>query len=166
MPELQKRILVVDDEPHIVQSFSRRLRMVGYTVDTALTARQAIESCEERSYDLVILDLMMPVVNGVELLAKIRAKKPLIRSIIISGQVKEAITEAELSQRLQDSVAADRYLDKPVSAKNLCAAFEQLLTGDSADWKDIARQVSGSPKVTMKAAKETAKAIKALKKRK
>jgi DNA-binding response OmpR family regulator len=166
MTTAQKRILIVDDENRIVEAFSRRLRMSHYLVDTALSARAALQLCEERSYDLVILDLMMPVVNGVELLAKIRGKRPLIRSIIISGQTKDAITETELDQKLRTSVAADRYLDKPVSAKVLCEAVGQLLTGASADWNQIATEVAHSPKISLKTAKDTAKELKALKRTK
>ena len=66
-------ILVVDDEPSIVDTVATVLRYEGFTVDEASDGRQALSKVQERRFDLVILDVMMPGIDGLEVTRRMRA---------------------------------------------------------------------------------------------
>jgi len=68
------KVLVVDDEPEIVMALQVHLELQGYDVDTALSAVDALVKVKEKSYDLVLTDINMPEMDGIELLEKIKAE--------------------------------------------------------------------------------------------
>jgi DNA-binding response OmpR family regulator len=71
---MQRRLLVVDDEPSIVKGLKFSLEQDGYLVDSAFDGKEALEKLEITKYDLVILDVMLPEVDGLEVLRRIREK--------------------------------------------------------------------------------------------
>ena len=81
------RILVVDDEEDNRSMLSRHFRFNGFDVETAANGRQALETIEEKKIDIVISDIMMPVMNGIELLKEIHMNFPTTRTIMITGYV-------------------------------------------------------------------------------
>ena len=85
--EKQKRgkILVVDDEPDLVLVLSNFLSKEGFKVYTAHTGEQAIEKVKNNPIDLVLLDIAMPVMDGIETLKQIKKIKPDINVIMITG---------------------------------------------------------------------------------
>ena len=80
-------ILIVDDEAAIRTSLSRHYRLQGYNVDTAENGRAALENLAVTPRQVVISDIMMPEMNGIELLRRIRREYPMTRVIIITGYV-------------------------------------------------------------------------------
>ena len=86
-PLEQHNILVVDDEQQICDMLSRHLRFQGFPVDTASNGAEALERMSVKRYDLVITDIMMPVMDGVALLHEIRDQYPMVHCIIITGQI-------------------------------------------------------------------------------
>lgn len=80
-------ILIVDDEAAIRSSLSRHYRLKGYDVDTAENGRAALENLAVTPRQVVISDIMMPEMNGIELLRRIRREYPMTRVIIITGYV-------------------------------------------------------------------------------
>jgi DNA-binding NtrC family response regulator len=80
-------LLIVDDEAAIRSSLSRHYRLKGYTVETAENGRAALENLARIPRQVVISDIMMPEMDGIELLRRIRREYPMTRVIIITGYV-------------------------------------------------------------------------------
>ncbi len=121
------RILVVDDEPHIRRVLSAILGNRGYDVLVASDGEEGFAIFETGTVDLVILDLMMPGANGLEILAKIRSHstRPDIPVIILTAKGQDADREAALAGGVDD------FLTKPFSPKKLIARIEEMLaTGE------------------------------------
>ena len=153
---MPKQILVVDDEAGLRNAWVRALRYGGYVVKGAATAEQALQFCQEESFDLVLLDFLMPAMSGVELLVRIRKEQPLIRSIIVSGQLSTEVDEQAIKDEIRSSVEADAYLHKPISNERLRKMVSNLLDRhDVGDWKEIAEQVSQAKRSRLRSAKKT-----------
>ena len=80
-------ILIVDDEKAIRESLARRYSFKGWSVDTAENGEDALNKMKETSYKIIISDIVMPVMNGVELLKVIRSDYPSTKAIMITGHV-------------------------------------------------------------------------------
>ena len=80
-------LLIVDDEEEIREMLSRHFRFLGYDVQTAENGQDALDKMAERKTDIVISDIMMPVMSGDELAGQIRKHYPMTRVIIITGHV-------------------------------------------------------------------------------
>ncbi|MBF0200630.1 MAG: response regulator [Desulfamplus sp.] len=81
------RILIVDDEPHIQEMLSRNFRFDGYDVMTAGNGMEALEILSKNRVEVVISDIRMPVMDGIELLKTIRKEYQMVQVIIITGYV-------------------------------------------------------------------------------
>ena len=80
-----KRILLVDDDETIVTPFQLILQNEGYRVDTAVTGKEALGKTEETDYQMVILDVKLPDIQGTEVASKIRKQNDKIRMIVMTG---------------------------------------------------------------------------------
>jgi len=134
-------ILIVDDEPDELNAWRRTLAPLDHTIDTATSAAEALRMCEEVQYDLVILDYVIPKMKGLELLARIRKKLPLVRSILISGKLNDTLTQKELRDSIREEVDTDRYFRKPVSNPDLIEAVTALLKASESDpWDEMGKK--------------------------
>jgi DNA-binding response OmpR family regulator len=117
----QKTILVVDDDKSILRTFTRILQKNGYDIDTAETGKEAMEKAENRQYDLALVDIRLPDMDGTDLLAKL--KKPLQNTvkIMITG-----FPSLETGVKALDE-GADAYLVKPVKPQELLVLLEEKL---------------------------------------
>ncbi len=117
----KKTILVVDDDKSILRTFSRILQKSGYEIDTAETGKEAMEKTENRYYDLALVDIRLPDMDGTDLLAKL--KKPLQHTvkIMITG-----FPSLETGVKALDE-GADAYLVKPVKPQELLILLEEKL---------------------------------------
>jgi DNA-binding response OmpR family regulator len=124
-------ILVVDDDPPGLKLISFLLREEGYVVSTAQDGQTALKVMQQRSPDLVILDVMMPHIDGFEVCSRIR-KMANIPVIFLSakGQVDDKVKGL--------SIGADDYLVKPFEPSELLARVEAVLrrSGTSSDQQD------------------------------
>jgi two-component system, OmpR family, response regulator len=154
------RILIVDDEPNVLKGWARALRLEGYRVSTASTPQEALDLADEHRFDVTVLDFLMPLMTGIELLTRLRKKIPTIRSVVISGRIDKKLTAEQLTSKLRDAVEADVYLHKPVSNNELADTVAQLLTSETSTWKDFAKQAASARTSKIKTAKETAKELK------
>jgi CheY-like chemotaxis protein len=111
------RILLVDDEPSIVEILSFALMAEGYAVDAASNGAAALTAVAAASYDLILLDIHMPVMDGWQFLAAYRQLAPLPRARVIVMSAAAAHREQELSE---DVVA---YIVKPFDLDMLLAAI-------------------------------------------
>ncbi|AMU20781.1 Putative two-component system response regulator [Mycobacteroides abscessus subsp. bolletii] len=116
----QRRILVVDDEPTICASISARLRAEGYAVDTEDNGLDAVRHCRENPPDLMVLDVMLPGLDGLEVCRQVQAHAP-IPVLMLTARG----TETDMLVGL--GVGADDYLPKPFSMRVLVARVAALL---------------------------------------
>jgi two-component system KDP operon response regulator KdpE len=114
------RILVVDDEAPIRRWLKVNLETRGYAVDTAETGEQAIMAFENQGPDLLILDLLMPGMGGIDVVRKLRAVSTL--PIIVLSAIGE---EAQKVRALE--IGADDYMTKPFGMQELFARIRSLL---------------------------------------
>lgn len=138
---MPSRVLLVDDEEIVLNAWTKALRSEEYTLFRATTAQEALQVAEHEPIDLVVMDYLLGDTTGVEVLNLIRKKRPLIRSILISGQFETAVSESELRELIRDKVEVDLYLHKPVRNKDLREAVATLLKNKSVDWKTWAEKV-------------------------
>jgi DNA-binding NtrC family response regulator len=116
-----KRILVVDDEKSVRDFFAITLRREGYEVHTAPDGRQALRKLEERSCDVVLTDLMMPKVGGMELLGRIHEQWPRTSVFIITayGTIENAVEAMR--------AGAFDYITKPFNVLEVLLKIEKAL---------------------------------------
>jgi DNA-binding NtrC family response regulator len=114
-------IMVVDDEESICMGCSISLRDMGYTVETFPKGRPALAAARQNGYDLILLDLMLPDMNGMEILERIRQDAPDVKVIMMTGyaSVENAVKAMKLG--------AFDYLSKPFSADELILSVERAL---------------------------------------
>ncbi|MBN4077822.1 response regulator [Nitrospina gracilis] len=118
-----KSVLVVDDEELIVQTMRDDLRLVGYQVDVAYDAQQALGLFQEIQHDLVITDLHMKTVGGIELIRKLKDFNSRTRIIVITGY---GTTESAIdSLRLK----VDDFILKPYDRNDLLEKINTLFSG-------------------------------------
>jgi len=134
-------ILVVDDEPDVLEALARALRIAGHNVSTAPDATQALALSAEHSFDVVVLDYLMPSMTGIELLNRIRTYHPTIRSVIVSGKIDTQVNEESITTELRDRIEADIYLHKPLENPKLLQAISELLArNETSEWASIAER--------------------------
>lgn len=115
------RILTVEDEQKVASFIAKGLEQEGYAVDVAHDGESALRHALTFDYDLIILDLMLPKIPGLEVLKRLRASKPKIPILILSAR-------SELDERVQGlDTGADDYLPKPFAFAELSARVRALL---------------------------------------
>jgi len=157
---MKGRILIVDDDTAHLSMLQTVLKSLGHTIDTATDGKDAISGVEETPYDLVLMDVRMANISGMEALEKIRKLNPVIPIIIMTAysSVDKAVEAMKLG--------AYDYLTKPLNFDDLKLTIERAmshlhLTRENADLKKklssdtgFSRIISTSP--AMKAVMETA----------
>jgi DNA-binding NtrC family response regulator len=115
------RILVIDDEESIRRTVSMTLRHAGYVVDTAENGKQAIEKAEANFYNLALIDIRLPDMEGTELLTALKETTPKMVKIILTGYpaLQNAITAI--------NKGVDAYLIKPVNTNEILRLIKELL---------------------------------------
>jgi two-component system sensor histidine kinase/response regulator len=115
------RILVIDDDLALRKGCRRALSRYGFQVDVAATGRQGLSKIQEHDYSLALIDVMMPDIGGLELLATIREQRPDIICIIITGYATVELAVDAMKQGAYDFIA------KPFSDDNLFLAVQKGL---------------------------------------
>ncbi|MFN2537997.1 MAG: response regulator transcription factor [Mycobacteriales bacterium] len=115
-----RRVLVVDDDATIADSVAARLRAEGFTVSTAADGPAAVATCEREQSDLVVLDVMPPGFDGLEVCRRIQARRP-VPVLMLTARTDETDLLVGLG------VGADDYLSKPFSMRELVARVHALL---------------------------------------
>ncbi len=120
-----KRILVVDDTPDLLLATCRRLASMGYIVDSATNGRAALEAIEKQQPDLILLDVMMPELNGFQVARRVRQNERLtgVKILMLTAKSSEA------DRFWGESAGADTYLTKPIDPRALVEAIRQLIGG-------------------------------------
>jgi len=120
----KKKILVVDDEPDILKVTSIRLKKLGYNVLTAVGGKEALDTMRSENPDLVLLDLVMPFMNGAEVCEQIKNDKTLkhIPIILFTASGNGAMTAEQIKK-----IGADDYIVKPFEPEELMGKVEDIL---------------------------------------
>jgi DNA-binding response OmpR family regulator len=118
------RLLVIEDEPDIASALEKGLRQVGYAVDIALDGESGSELALVNDYDLLILDLNLPGVDGLEVCHRVRAECPSLLILMLTARSRPDERVAGLD------LGADDYLVKPFHFAELTARVRALLRRD------------------------------------
>src|SRR5439155_15449588 len=124
-------ILVVDDEPAILDAIAYTLRGEGFDVDVASSGEEAFEAADRRPYEVVVLDVMLPGVSGVELCRRLRAESD-VPILLLTAR------DAEVDRVLGLEAGADDYVTKPFSMAELVSRIRAILRRRALD-RDVAR---------------------------
>jgi DNA-binding response OmpR family regulator len=117
---MERRILVVEDDPAIAGSVIARLRAEGFTVEHAATGPAAVDAATRNPPDLIVLDLMLPGFDGLEVCRRVQAKRP-VPVLMLTAR------DDENDLLIGLAVGADDYLTKPFSLRVLAARVHALL---------------------------------------
>jgi DNA-binding response OmpR family regulator len=119
------KIVVADDDVDVRMLVALKLRHSGYDVVDVGDGAAAVEACRAERPDLVVLDLMMPVMSGLEACRAIKAEPELsdVPVVLLTARAQNTDVDAGLA------VGADAYVTKPFSPKELAARVESLLEG-------------------------------------
>jgi two-component system, OmpR family, alkaline phosphatase synthesis response regulator PhoP len=120
---MPKKILIVDDEPSIIVPVQFLMEQNGYDVMVAFSGEEAMEIVAEKKVDLILLDIMLPVIDGFEVCQRIRENPQWnkIKIILLTALGSEANVEKGLS------LGADAYITKPFSNVDIVEKVKELL---------------------------------------
>ena len=120
---MNRSVLVVDDEANIVLSLEFLLKRAGYDVRVARNGEEAVKAVAERTPDLVILDVMMPTLDGYHVCETIRADPKLrsVRILMLTAKSRDVEREKALA------LGADDYITKPFSTRDLVERVKTIL---------------------------------------
>lgn len=121
---MNEKILVVDDEPDLLELVRDTLEMAGYTVITASDGEEGLKSITEESPDLVILDIKMPKIDGMEVLERVR-KNPLLNELPI---IMLTSLKGEGIIREAKEVGANDYIVKPFNQIDLLNRVKRVIS--------------------------------------
>lgn len=130
------KILLVDDDETIRTTMIAILEDEGYDVDSAPNGKEAIKKTQEQTYNLALLDIRLPDMEGVELLGRMKDSIPRMRKIMVTGfpSLQNAVEAVNKS--------ADAYLIKPVDVDKLLATVKEQLQKQEEDKKFSEQKVA------------------------
>lgn len=141
---MKARLLLVDDEEHFIHPLSERLSMRDYDVTIAMSGEEALEKIKGYNYDVVVLDVDMTGINGIETLKEIKVIKPLIEVIMLTGHgtVKTAVEGMKLG--------AMDYILKPCELDELTekidSAYDEKCKAEERLREDKMKDALSSPR--------------------
>jgi DNA-binding response OmpR family regulator len=115
------KVLVVDDEEELVSTLGERLMLRGFEADGVITGEDALKRVGEKDFDVVILDVKMPGMDGLEVMKKMRALRPHLQVILLTGRGSEKESEMGLEQ------GAFAYLVKPIDIEDLIGKMKEAV---------------------------------------
>lgn len=118
---MNKKVLVVDDEQSIVTLLQYNLEQAGYTVVTAMDGEEGIKLVAEENPDLMILDLMLPKLDGIEVCKQLRQQKFTVPILMLTAK------DDEFDKVLGLELGADDYMTKPFSPREVVARVKAIL---------------------------------------
>jgi DNA-binding response OmpR family regulator len=123
-----KKILIAEDEPNIVLSLEFLLTHAGYGVTVARDGAEALRLAGELRPDLIVLDIMLPVVNGFDVCAEVRRRSELghTKILILTARGREAEAQRGLA------LGADAFMTKPFATRELVRKVSELLVPTAA----------------------------------
>jgi len=126
------RVLVVDDDPQLREALTRALELDGYAVDTASNGVKALEAISGQRPDVMVLDVMMPYVGGLDVCRTLRERKDRLPILVLTARDEVGDRVAGLD------AGADDYLTKPFALEELRARLRALLRRTASEHDDEA----------------------------
>jgi len=115
----EAKVLIVDDEEEFSQALAERMRMRGLSVEIAANGQEALEKVESGVFDAIILDMVMPGMDGMETLKKLKEKKPEFQVILLTGH-------ASLDKGVESiKMGAMDFLEKPADLESLTKKIKE-----------------------------------------
>ncbi|MFY7879533.1 MAG: response regulator transcription factor [Lacibacter sp.] len=121
MSESKASILLVEDEEHLLEALKLNLELEGYAVTTAMDGATALKAIEQEYFDLIIMDVMLPEMDGISVIESIRLRKNEVPVLILSAK------NASADRVLGLKKGADDYLTKPFDLEELLLRIEKLI---------------------------------------
>lgn len=118
--EKNKRILIIEDDPNIIDLVEIHLRDLGYELDKASDGQEGLQKALGSSYSLIILDLMLPGLDGLEVCKRIRSRNDYVPILMLTAKSEE------LDKVLGLELGADEYITKPFSIRELIARVKAI----------------------------------------
>jgi len=146
-----KKILLVDDESDILDFISYNLISAGYTVKVAINGEEGISIANEYEPDLILLDMMMPEMDGIETCEKIRESEKL-KGILIAFLTARG---EDYSQIAGFEAGADDYIQKPIKPKVLVSRVKALLRRGSVSKEDASESIIKSGRIEINTKRHT-----------
>lgn len=115
------RLLVTDDDPIQLRAAARLLKTLGHTGALATQGQMALDLLERQNFDVMLLDLRMPVLDGLETLARLRPRHPKLPVVLVSGD------DLGANWSFYREAGADAYLVKPLDIDTLSALLQRRL---------------------------------------
>ena len=134
---MAQRILVADDDVAALDGLRALLSAWGFEVQTATDGRQALDTIAAAQPALVITDIVMPIMDGLELLTALKTRRPRLPVVIMTGQ-GDADTQASATSK-----GADGYLSKPLDLGRLKMLTAALMSPDAEGGRKDTRRFSG-----------------------
>jgi len=116
------RILIVDDDRIILSILTKFLQKAGYQTDVAETSREALEKVKNQCYDVAIMDIKLPDMEGTDLLLIMNRTSPRMTKIMMTGFASKENRERSLNR------GADAYLVKPIAPQQLLSTIKEKLS--------------------------------------
>ncbi|RLB86858.1 MAG: response regulator [Deltaproteobacteria bacterium] len=113
------RVLLIDDEQTLLEYLSKRLLREGFTVKATFSGEEAIEAASNENYDVAVVDLKMPGIDGVETQKRLKKIQPFLQCIVLTGH---GSVETALESGQQN---AFKYLLKPIDYENLVETIKE-----------------------------------------
>ena len=128
MSDKKLRILLVDDEPSIVKMVGKRLEVEGFEVSVAMDGQEGLQKAQSQQQDLIILDLMLPKLNGYEVcgILKRDSRYEKIPVLMLSARAQEKDEKEGMA------VGANAFMRKPFKSQELVEKIKSLLQGTPA----------------------------------
>jgi len=120
------RILVAEDNPAVCEFVTRSLQSIGYEVVGVADGQQALDALAKAAYDVLVTDIVMPNVDGIELALKAVRLFPDLKIVMISGYAQERMRAHNLEALVH------RILPKPFSLEEICDAVEDVLNSSAS----------------------------------
>ena len=136
MTESKPRILIVEDDENIRKTMKNILQQKGYETDTAKSGQEAEQKAKTNFYNLALLDIKLPDMEGTQLLAKLHKNKPKMVKIMVTGYPSLENAMEALNQ------GADAYVTKPVKPAKLLALIKEKLEKQNQDEKMTENKVT------------------------
>jgi two-component system OmpR family response regulator len=146
-------ILIVEDELHLAESVARRMEEEGYSVDVANDGEEGFRLASTKKYHLIVLDLLLPKKDGLQVLREIRRNK--VQSMVLVLTARSTVEERVDGLRL----GADDYLTKPFAFAELLARVESLLRRQGVGHGPVLRVADVELDVETRAVRRSMKSI-------
>lgn len=120
MSRQQRSVLIVDDEKVIRSVLSKIVKREGFTVIEAANGKEALAKMSQNPADFIITDIMMPELDGMELLVQVKKDYPNVRVAVITGHPGSFTPEEVIAS------GADHYILKPFKSEQICRAMQEM----------------------------------------